>query len=138
MNFVFWLTIFLVGLVFFSIGRFFGKRIKEKELLFQRKDAIEKSRQVIGGQFSENLAPYFPNFPFKPTECKFLGRPIDFVVFNGLDEKNVKEIVFLEVKSGDSKLNFSERGIKKAIESGNVRFEEYRISKDLTGKGDED
>ncbi len=99
-----------------------------------RKEAINKSRASLGGQFSEQLAPYLPNFKYKPTECKFLGKPVDLIVFEGLDEKAVTEIVFVEIKSGGSELNTSQRKIRDAIKAGKVRWDEYRIPKELTVK----
>ena len=58
-------VIFLIGLIIaFWIGQKIGssKRDKywEEVLPEERKDAIMKSRAVLGGQFSENLAPYLP------------------------------------------------------------------------------
>ena len=135
--------IFLLGIV---IAYFAGSKIAtirrnrywENLLPSHRKDAVLRSRAVLSGNFSEQLAPYFPDFPFKPTECKFLGRPIDFIVFKGLDEKNVEEIVFVEVKSGNSKLNKTEKSLKEAIKNKNIRWEEYRIPEDVTKKREED
>ncbi len=111
-----------------------GKKHREWELSLPeyRKEAIMKSRAVLGGQFSENLAPYLPDFPYSPTECRFLGKPTDFIVFKGMDEKKIDEVVFVEVKSGDSKLSSQEKNLKNAIEKKKVKFEEYRIPKDLT------
>jgi predicted Holliday junction resolvase-like endonuclease len=101
-----------------------------------RRDAAMRSRAVTAGQFAEQLAPYLPDFPYRPTEAKFLGKPIDFIIFRGLDDRAVGEIVFIEVKSGDSRLSTTERGIREAIEAGRVRFEEYRIPQSLTkGRG---
>ena len=97
-----------------------------------------KSRAVIGGQFSEQLAPYLPNFKYLPTECKFIGKPIDFLVFKGMDEKNINEIVFMEVKSGNSKLSAQEKNLKDAIDKKKVRWEEYRIPEEITRKKEED
>jgi len=34
-----------------------------------------KSRAVLGGQFSEQLAPFLPDFKYLPTECRFVGKP---------------------------------------------------------------
>jgi len=101
-----------------------------------RKDAIARSRSVIGGHFSENLAPFLPNFPFLPTECKFLGKPIDLIVFKGMDEKEIGEVVFVEVKSGKSKLNAQERKLKETIEAKRVKWVEYRIPEEITKKRD--
>jgi predicted Holliday junction resolvase-like endonuclease len=101
-----------------------------------RRDAALRSRAVLAGQFSEQLAPYLPDFPYRPSEVKFLGKPVDLIVFRGLDDRSVGEIVFIEVKSGDSRLSSSERGIRESIEAGRVRFEEYRVPQSLTkGRG---
>ena len=42
----------------------------------EREDARRRSRSVIGGQFSENIAPYLPNFPGLPTEYRSNPRAI--------------------------------------------------------------
>jgi len=80
-------TIILVLLILFAgifLGYFLGNKIAtikrdnywENEIPLHRKDAIMKSRAVLSGQFSEQLAPYLPDFPFKPTEVRFLGKPV--------------------------------------------------------------
>jgi predicted Holliday junction resolvase-like endonuclease len=97
-----------------------------------------KSRAVLGGQFSEQLAPYLPNFKYLPTEARFIGKPIDFLVFKGMDEKKIDEVVFVEVKSGKSKLTEQEKNLKETIEKKKVSWEEYRIPEELTKKKDID
>ena len=132
----------IVVFIAFKVGSKVGSARKHREwelaLPDYRKDAIVRSRSVIGGQFAENLAPFLPKFPFLPTECKFLGKPIDLIVFKGMDEKDINEIVFLEVKSGDSKLSSQEKKLKETIEKKRVRWEEYRIPEDLTKKKDDE
>lgn len=124
----------------FYIGSKVGASRKHREwelaLPDHRREAIMKSRSVLGGHFSENLAPYLPNFPFLPTECRFIGKPVDFLVFKGMDDKKIDEIVFVEVKSGDAKLSPQEKNLKETISKKKVKFEEYRIPKELTDKGD--
>ena len=78
--------VFLAGLAIayvigFKSGVFRRDKYWQDELPGHRKDAIMKSRAVLGGQFSEQLAPYLPNFNYLPTECRFIGKPIDFLVF---------------------------------------------------------
>ena len=131
--------VFLVGLAIaytigFKSGTFKRDKYWEGELPSHRKDAIMKSRAVLGGQFSEQLAPYLPNFNYLPTECRFIGKPIDFLVFKGMDEKNITEVIFVEAKSGKSKLSSQEKSLKEAIENKKVRWEEYRVPEDLTKK----
>jgi predicted Holliday junction resolvase-like endonuclease len=140
---ILFLIVFLIGLILAyklgnKVGAFKKDRWWQKELPRHRKDAIMKSRAVLGGNFSEQLAPFLPDFKYLPTECKFLGKPIDLLVFKGMDEKRIDEVVFVEVKSGNSKLSSSERKLKEAIEGKRVRWEEYRVPRDLVrGKGDE-
>lgn len=136
------LLLFLaVAVLAYKIGLSAGamKRDKywEEQIPGIKKDSIERSRASLGGQFSEQLAPYLPNFKYKPTECKFLGKPVDLIVFEGLDEKTVTEIVFVEVKSGGSELNTVQRKIRNAVKEGKVRWDEYRIPKELTVKKEE-
>jgi predicted Holliday junction resolvase-like endonuclease len=98
-----------------------------KELPGIRKDAAARSRAVIGGQVGEQLAPYFPDFGHNPNEVRFIGKPIDFIVFEGMDDGCVNEIVFIEVKSGNARLSSREREVRDTIKEKRVRWEEYRI-----------
>ena len=56
---------------------------------------------------------------------------MDFIVFKGSDEKNIEEVVFVEVKSGKSQLNKVEKSLKEAIKNKKVKWEEYRIPEEL-------
>ena len=97
-----------------------------------KKAAVRRSRSVLGGMFAEQLAPYLPNFPFSPTEAKFIGAPIDFLVFKGLDDQRIEEVIFVEVKSGSARLNHNEHSLKDAIINKRVRWHEYHTPTPLT------
>jgi len=79
-----------------------------------------------------------PDFKYLPTECRFIGKPIDFLVFKGMDKKEIDEVVFVEVKSGKSKLSQSEKKLKKAIDEKRVKWREYRIPEDVTKRREEE
>ncbi len=132
------LIFILVGYIAYKIGYKTGaSKIDTKwkqELPLHREDAIKRSRAILSGSFSEQLAPYLPDFKYNPNECKFLGKPIDFMVFKGLDEKEISEIIFVEVKSGKSNLSKTERSLRDAVKNKKVRWEEYRIPEELTKK----
>ena len=135
-------VVFLFGLIIAylagqKIGTFRRDKHWETEIPSHRKEAVLKSRAVLSGMFSEQLAPYLPDFNFKPTEVRFLGKPVDFIVFKGIDGKEINEIVFVEVKSGKSQLSKVEKSLKKTIENKKVSWEEYRIPEDLTRKRDD-
>ncbi len=137
------IALFLIGIIAaYNFGQKSGAFKRdiywESELPNQRKDAILKSRAVLGGQFSEQLAPFLPDFKHLPTECRFVGKPIDLIVFKGMDKKEIEEVVFVEIKSGKSWLSPIEQNLKEAIQKKKVRWEEYRIPEDLTKKRDID
>jgi predicted Holliday junction resolvase-like endonuclease len=92
-----------------------------------RRDAVARSGAVIRGKVSEQLAPYLPAFPFEPQDVRFLGSPIDFIVFDGADEGCVERIIFVEVKSGSAKMCTRQRQIRDAILDGRVSWQELRI-----------
>jgi predicted Holliday junction resolvase-like endonuclease len=88
-----------------------------------RRDAVEKSEAVVRGRVTEHLLPFFPNFPYNPRDARFLGSPVDFVVFSGLSAGSLDEIVFVEVKSGRSaSLSSRERMVRACVEEGKVRY----------------
>jgi len=113
------------------LGMFIGRLRSEKgftgRLEAERLDAVKRSRAVLGGQFSEQLSPYLPGFPGDPTEARFIGKPVDFIVFSGASSGTVDEVLFIEVKSGNAQLTGVERSLRNAIEKGKVRFVEYRV-----------
>jgi len=128
------IAVFLAFWLGHKWGAFRKNREWEIELPNHRKEAILRSRSVLGGHFTENLAPYLPDFPYKPNECTFIGKPIDFLVFKGSDEKQIDEVIFVEVKSGKSKLTKHEKNLKETIKNKRVKWEEYRIPEELTKK----
>jgi predicted Holliday junction resolvase-like endonuclease len=83
--------------------------------------AVQRSRSVLSGMFAEQLAPYLPDFPFSPTEAKFIGAPIDFLTFKGMNAQHVEEVIFVEVESGSARLNHNEHTLKDAIINKRVR-----------------
>lgn len=92
-----------------------------------RKDAIKRSKAVIGGQVLEQVAPFLPAFPCNPADARFIGKPVDFVAFPGLSQSDqVSEVLLIEVKSGQSALSGREKEIKRAVKEGRVRYVEYR------------
>jgi len=124
-TFIMWLYIIILLVTNLILVYLLIKRIrKEKEI---RKEAIEKSRMVLEGKFKEQLAPLLPEFKYNPSDARFLGTPIDFVVFDGASENNIKKIVFLEIKSGESKLTEKEKQIKNLITDKKVEFKILNI-----------
>jgi len=81
-----------------------------------------KSSQVRLGKVAENLAPFLEGFQYDPENCRFVGNPIDFVVFS---EEGVH---FVEVKSGGAQLTSVQRAIRDQVLAGKVSFEVFRVN----------
>jgi predicted Holliday junction resolvase-like endonuclease len=95
-----------------------------------RRDAVERSRAVIAGKVSEHVVPYLPDFDYNPKDARFVGSPVDFVVFDGLDAGDLRRVVLLEVKTGDAaQLSRRERQIRDAVEAGRVEWQSIRVAR---------
>ena len=92
-----------------------------------RQDAVQRSQAVTVGKVSEQLLPYLPGFRFNPKDARFLGSPVDLVVFDGLAEGELRGVWFLEVKTGNAALSARERQIRDAILEKRVGWDELRL-----------
>lgn len=102
-----------------------------------RKSAITQSRAILGGKFTEQMVPFFPDFKYDPTEVRFIGSPIDMVVFPGLAKGDPEEIVILEVKTGkNAQLTPAQKKIRQLIEEGMVRWDEIHQQVEGEGEGE--
>lgn len=124
----------LILFIGYTLGKYVANTQHQDRIPEIREDAIKQSRAVLSGQFSEQIAPFMPDFPFKPTEARFIGKPIDFVVFKGMDEKKINEVVFIEVKSGKSNLSDVEKSLKTTINNKDISWYEYRVPNNLNRK----
>ncbi|WP_449463460.1 Holliday junction resolvase-like protein [Tardisphaera miroshnichenkoae] len=96
-----------------------------------REDAAQRSSSVKLGKVAEQLVPISLQGTLGADleDFRFLGSPVDYVVFRGLSKGSLTEVLFLEVKSGAaSDLSEREREVKKAIEDKRVGFLTYRLA----------
>jgi len=99
----------------------------ENEVLI-RQDAINRSRAVIIGKVTEHLIPFLTTFPYNPKDVRFVGSPVDLIVFDGLDEGLLRQIILIEVKTGTSTLTTRQRQIRDIITSGKVIWRELNFN----------
>jgi predicted Holliday junction resolvase-like endonuclease len=126
------LVLVAAGLVaVYRIGKALGRSEAERSfpglVSVEREDAIKRSRAVLAGQAAEQLAPWLEDFPWDPTEARFIGKPVDFIVFRGSSRGEIEELVFVEVKTGGSGLSRVERSLRDAVREGRVSWAEYRL-----------
>ena len=100
-----------------------GVRQRSEEWIAKNKEQILRgSSAVIKGQIGERFAPFVPGFGYEPADARFLGNPVDYVVFDGLTEGQVKGIAFVEAKTGTAGLTPYQRQVHEAIKAGRVAW----------------
>lgn len=109
----------------------------QQALAQAQKRSVNTSRAVLKGKMAEQLAPIMPQFEYLPSDAKFLGNPVDYVVFDGYTDLRDGEgrpedieIVLIDIKSGGARLTKGQVAIAQAIQAGRVRFETVRIDFD--------
>jgi hypothetical protein len=117
-------ALLLLAAIVFVVGYRVGKRSET----LSRREFEARSRSTMRGQIAEHFAPYLPDFPadLKASEARFIGKPVDFLVFKGMDEQNITELVFVEIKTGKARLTNTEKQVRSAIIEKKVRWHEYR------------
>jgi predicted Holliday junction resolvase-like endonuclease len=91
-------------------------RKKYKDLLHSK-----KSSEIRLGKIGENMAPFLKDWPWDPNNFHFIGYPTDGIQFND------DEVIFVEIKTGKSRLTPSQRKIRDVVKEGKVSFAVFRI-----------
>jgi len=106
----------------------------KQALLDAQKRSVNTSRAVLKGKMAEQFAPILPEFRYLPSDAKFLGDPVDYVVFDGYTNfrdgdgtVDDIEVILLDIKSGGARLSKGQQAIAQAVREGRVRFETLRI-----------
>ena len=100
-----------------------------------REDSLKRSRAIIRGQATEHLAPFVIK-DTNPKDCRFLGNPVDYILFDGLSDitdgvaDQINSIKFIDIKTGSSGLNKVQRRIRDAIKEDKVSFQVINPDKD--------
>jgi len=97
------------------------KKLEDESEARKKIVSQKKSSEVRLGHIAEKLAPFLDDFPYEPENATFLGQPIDYIVFED------DEIVFIEIKSGNSKLSQKQRNIRDLVKNKCVSWKEIRI-----------
>ena len=104
-------------------------KTREEEVI--RSDAVRRSESVTRGKITEHLIPFFPRFPYNPRDARFLGSPVDLIIFDGLSEGEIREIVFAEIKtSRNPSLSRREREVRECVKERRVNYALLQIPPD--------
>ena len=106
-------------------------KLRAKDLKARRVSITKKSEvgaQAVNiGFILERLAPSMRAFPFERNDCRSLFDPIDYVIFEGLSRKrSISKILFADIKTGNARLNKTQKEIKGIVEKKRVDWDTYK------------
>ena len=108
-----------------------SKNLEKRENMLAKKisQVTEKTaittRATNVGNFLELALPTAKDFKWIVPDSKFLGKPIDLLVFNGLSKGKVESLSFVEVKTGKATLSKNEKSIRDALEDHKVSYKVF-------------
>lgn len=98
--------------------------LNKLQTTYDRELSARKSSEVRVGQISEQILPFLSAWPFDPKNFRFSGDPID-----GISYENDR-VVFVEIKTGKSRLSKRQENIKKLVKEGKVEFITIRVNEE--------
>jgi predicted Holliday junction resolvase-like endonuclease len=113
-------------------------KLKEKEDSFRkeedelRKQSVERGRKQVPQLVRKCLCPEFRSLTYDPYDIKAIMHPVDFIVFDGMNAKDMKSVTLLSRKPSDEAQSTILASIGKAIGENKYDWKIARIT--LNGK----
>ena len=105
-------------------NRALKNKINVQDNAYKRLLGQKKSSEVRLGRIAENMAPFFDSWPYNANTFRFIGSPIDGIQFTK------EEVIFVEIKTGKSRLSSGQKHIKRLVKEGKVSFVTFKIGDD--------
>lgn len=119
----------VIGVALWLIAAYLlAKLFQSFDIGEHRRDAVKRAKSVVLWHASENVAPLMIDFPYNYKDCVFLGKWVDYIVFDGLYEWDLREIIMVEIKTWRSGLNRNEKMIKSLVAAWSVSYEILRMN----------
>lgn len=104
------------------------------EMLQERSEAAvrdfkKRSARTRVGTTVEQMVPFVRELPYDPSDMRILsGGPVDYIVFDGLCDGELRDLVFLDIKTGNATLNKAQKQVRRCADEGRVGFATLTIS----------
>ena len=115
-------AVLLFALALLVISIFLLSRLGALQRALADLQFSKDSQSVKYGKMTEHFIPFTKDFPFNAENFRFLGNPIDGIVFEE------GRIIFAEFKAAGSQLSPKQRRIKELVEQKKVEWFEHRIN----------
>jgi len=105
-----------------AIIRLHEEELEKLKKVYNNELSHRKSAEVRLGKISETLAPFLQEWPWNAQDFRFLGTPLDGIQFTD------DEIIFVEIKTGKSRLTEKQRLYKNLILNKKISFAIFRLT----------
>jgi len=101
---------------------------EEKEKI--KEEARERGRAQVPELVRQSLDEKFAKLHYNPYDIKALLHPIDFVVFDGMTDEEMKNVVLLAKSTTNQYLQTIHNNIARTVEDKNYDWKVVRVSQD--------
>lgn len=105
------------------------QKFEEKEQMLRDEAAARGSRK-LQSVICKAMEPCLSRLKLNPYDIKLVTHPIDFVVFDGLKDEKLDDVMFLSKKTINAQLNAVRREVRKAVENGAYDWKVARVDID--------
>ncbi len=112
------------------------EKIGDKENEFAEKErairdeAVQRGRSKVLKTVLNSMDDYFTKMKYNPYDIKPILHPVDFVIYEGMDEKKMNDVVFLSKKTKNSYINKLHMSINEIVNKELYDFKVARIDID--------
>jgi predicted Holliday junction resolvase-like endonuclease len=110
--------------------------LEEQEVIFAEKEqkirekSIERGRKKVPLLVKKCLCPEFRKLDYNPYDFKAIMHPVEFIVFDGLENKDLKNVTFLSRRTSDKEQAGILKSIGKTLDNGDYEWKVSRITMD--------
>jgi len=112
------------------------EKIENKESKFAEKvktikdKAVQRGRSKVLKTVLNSMDDYFTKMKYNPYDIKPILHPVDFVIYEGMNEKKMNDVVFLSKKTTNPYINKLHMSINEIVNKESYDFKIARIDID--------
>ena len=112
------------------------KRIDKKEEKFTeeerniREQARERGRKQVPKLINQSMKKNFAKLKYDPYDVKAILHPIDFVIFDGMNKGQVKDVTLISNKTTNPNMQRLHKAIAEAVKTKSYDWKILHVSQD--------
>jgi predicted Holliday junction resolvase-like endonuclease len=107
---------------------------RDEEMLLMIEDELRRKAAEAGKRIArkslKRIDPVFSGAGYDPQDVKVIFDPVPYVLFDGMCERNLKQIVFVANPPEDGAAEEIQSSLIRVIDKGNIEFKTLHVSDD--------